>query len=642
MQAAAERAAGFSRSLNDAPWAAPAFGLLVAILSWPVIFSGPGGGLDSSWGAGLYMAVEQGLDFGDEVVWTYGPLGFLGRGDAPLWFDDLGVLSFLYNGLLHIGLCIAIVYSLSRTIGVFAASLAAFVALGILPGAEAPTVIAVALCIPALLPDRPRWAIGAIVYGGSFLAAFECLIKLSIGPPVILICLAALLGARAQARRIATFAGLFVAEFVALWLITGQSLGDLWGYLSGTRQVISGYSEAMGVELLSTRGEYLAVVLLLGFVGFAAVCSWRDGRARLGGAAIAALAGFALFKEGIVRYDVGHMTIFSSTIPVLLLLLPWPRTRVPLAAATAVAVIAAIVITRPEGYYADRLNPIDNVDLARAQAQILFDGDKREGIVEGNRALMKGVYDLSPEQLADLEGRTVAIEPWEIALAWAYDLDWSPLPVMQGYSAYTDELDEMNAEELSSGSGPERIVREGNQPTGHGATYPAIDNRNPAWDPPASSLAILCNYEELSRSSNFQVLGKIPDRCGEPELIGTVGTAFGEAVAVPEPGPGEVIFARIEGAGVEGLEKLKTLLYRADFRMAETNEGTYRLVPDSLGNGLLLRGDPEVSGSAGFEQVPGIENFTLTGREGDLTIEFFRMGVENENGEPEGSPDPQK
>ena len=44
------------------------------------------------------MAVEQGLRFGHEIAFTYGPLGFLNS--RIVFFGDLGVLSFLYGAVL--------------------------------------------------------------------------------------------------------------------------------------------------------------------------------------------------------------------------------------------------------------------------------------------------------------------------------------------------------------------------------------------------------------------------------------------------------------------------------------------------------------------------------------------------------------
>ena len=83
----------------------------------------------------------------------------------------------------------------------------------------------------------------------------------------------------------------------------------------------------------------------------------------------------------------------------------------------------------------------------------------------------------------------------------------------------------------------------------------AIDGRYPAWDPPAQALATLCHFAPISTDDRFQVLARTDDRCGDPQAAGSVVAREGEVVDVPAAGAGEVVFARIEGAGVSGLEK---------------------------------------------------------------------------------------
>src|SRR5919112_2457991 len=59
---------------DPALWAT---GIVVFVLSWPVASIDAEAGLDPSWQIGLHQAVHQGLDFGPEMLFTYGPLGFL-------------------------------------------------------------------------------------------------------------------------------------------------------------------------------------------------------------------------------------------------------------------------------------------------------------------------------------------------------------------------------------------------------------------------------------------------------------------------------------------------------------------------------------------------------------------------------------
>ena len=42
------------------------------------------------------------------------------------------------------------------------------------------------------------------------------------------------------------------------------------------------------------------------------------------------------------------------------------------------------------------------------------------------------------------------LDPSEAAAVWAYELDWRPLPVFQPYIAWTQDLDERNAEAVAS------------------------------------------------------------------------------------------------------------------------------------------------------------------------------------------------
>ena len=69
-------------------------GVLVAAATWNVGFGTPVAGLDTSWVAGLYMATHAGLHFGSDVIWTYGPLGFLAQ--ASVIYRALGVIWFAY------------------------------------------------------------------------------------------------------------------------------------------------------------------------------------------------------------------------------------------------------------------------------------------------------------------------------------------------------------------------------------------------------------------------------------------------------------------------------------------------------------------------------------------------------------------
>ena len=106
---------------------------------------------------------------------------------------------------------------------------------------------------------------------------------------------------------------------------------------------------------------------------------------------------------------------------------------------------------------------------------------------------------------------------------------------------------------------------------------------------------------------------------------------------VPAPGPGEVVFARIGGAGVSGLEKVQTFLFHAGSRHLSVNggEARYRLVPETAGDGLLMRAAPGVVDAGPFSPVPGARSIALEGGASTVTYSFYAERVRSSGRTPE-------
>jgi hypothetical protein len=607
-------------------------GLIVALLGWRVGMNPPGVGLDASWNAGLAMGVEQGLHWGKDIVFTYGPLGFLQT--QLVWFTGQTVLSFLYSGLIYVVFCVGLVWSLRRRLPLPLACLAAFACVAVLPLLEMSLLSAVFACFWLLEEgaERTPRQLDLFVVAGATFAAPAALIKLSTGPLVPLVLLIALIGAAAGARRIVAYLVLLAGELLVLWLGTGQSLGDIPAFISHTIQISSGYSSAMlrSTDVAPwkvTAASIAAMVLTLALLAGAWRAPWRDRRGRWAGALLVGLTAFAIYKEGIVRVDAGHLTVYFANAAILWVAVgfgPGRRWWVP---AIAVLVFAVSLPLRPAGTQ-DNLNFVSNVRFAVDQARNLVSPGRREAAMESGRHGMKGTYALKPGALAALRGHTVAVEPWEAAAAWAYRLDWRPLPIFQNYSAYTPTLDRVNAEAVESSDGPERLLRENQQVVD--AEFPTadLDDRFLGWDPPEQARAVLCNFAPLWEDERWQVLGRVPDRCDPPRSLGTVEAEAGEAVPVPTPGPNGVVYVRIDGAGVSGLERVQTFLFHAASRHATVNGDTrYRLVPETAGDGLLLRAAPGIVETGPFDPVPEAKTLAVEGGSDRITYDFYEFQI---------------
>lgn len=622
------------RGLSESPprrWLSTigALGAIVALLGWRVGMNPPGPGLDSSWNAGLAMAVDEGLSFGKDVVFSYGPLGFLQA--QGLWVDGLSVIAFIWSAAVYVAFCVALVWALRRRLPAAPTVLVAFVLIAVLPLLEAPLLLAVIACVWLLESERSERATRLFVLGAASFAAVEVLVKLSIGPTIAIVLLIALVGARVAWPKLAAFVVLAVVETLGLWLLSGQSLGAIPAFLENTFQIVSGYSTAMlrqtDVPAWEVTAATLAAALVaLGLVAVSWGARYRDRRARWAAVALAALAAFAVFKEGVVRTDAGHLSLFFSNACVLWLAvsLGQARWRWMLAAAAAVALMGLPV----RSGMPTNLDFIANLRYAADQVRSLVSPGRRERLAEEGRAGMQATYQLEPATLAALRDRTVAVEPWEIGAAWAYRLRWQPLPVFQNYSAYTSALDRLNAAAVESPNGPERILRE-NQLLVY-KEFPTLDldNRFWGWDPPEQARAVLCNFVPLRTTERWQVLGRSPNRCGAPRFAGEAHAGSGEAVRVPAPGPRQVVFVRIHGAGVGGLERISTTLLHAALREIVVNGTTgYRLVPETAADGLLMRGGALVAESGPFSPIPQATTIAVKGAGSDLSFSFYRMDV---------------
>jgi hypothetical protein len=151
----------------------------------------------------------------------------------------------------------------------------------------------------------------------------------------------------------------------------------------------------------------------------------------------------------------------------------------------------------------------------------------------------------------------------------------------------------------------------------------------PAWDPPEQNFKIVCNFVPVHEIPTWQVLERVPNRCGPEKLVGEAEADPGEVVKVPQAQRGELVLMKIEGAKIEGLEKLRSLLFRPKIRTATLNSGlvSYQLVPGTTEDGLVVSRDPRLDSKGGFEQLPEVKNIKIEGVSDRLTYKFYGVKV---------------
>jgi hypothetical protein len=608
-------------------------GALVTLLAWP--FSrAVETGLDPSWMHALHLAAEHGLRFGADIVYTYGPLGFLSVPTPPVGITSS--LALLASGLVYVGLAAASLVELRRWLPWWAAIVVAVVLArtwSSLPPFEALQVLAFILGVEIVLgrlvlDDR------LVVVGAGGLSAVAALGKLNVGVFVAAMALVVVLAVvRPWWRGLLGFVAVGGLATAVLWLLTGQSPPDLVAYARGAAEIVAGYSQAMGTDRDPPSRYWIfpvfgAVAITLA-IHAARVARGAPRRRRVALTVLLAILLFAEWKTAFVRGYPGYAfaTLAFAALPLVV------GARRAIALGTLGAIVLAFLAAAPPrtttpGAFLDGPGSVRSA-LGSARDSLL--PWNVSASAERTREALREAYALPESVLAELEGHRTHVEPSEAAVARAYPaIAWSPLPVFQTYHAYTPALDELDAAVLRGDARPERIVREYAE-LADGSGPLTVDHRWYWFDAPATTLERLCRYREVVADARWQVLAPRGASCGEPVSLGSVTVRAGEPVEVPAaPDDRSLVTVRIAPPLEAGLsDRLRSTLFKAREWFVDLDGRRFRLVPGTVGQGLVLAAPPGIAGTGSFDLGPPIRMIAIAadpdghGSSDTLTYAFF-------------------
>jgi hypothetical protein len=583
----------------------------VAMVAWPIDTVRPRVDSEGGWLAALAYAAQHRLQFGDQIAFSYGPLGFL-TAHPYLYYPGLFVLSWLFAVLIQLLLAGVVVTALRRSLPLPLAAVIAAVALSlVIEPALALGVVASALLLTT--PPPPRAWIGRVHTAGlGALTGILLLGKLNQGFELVLLASIAL-AATARRRDALAFVSALLATVVVCWFATGQTLADAWPYARNGAEVILGYAEAMSASDPAYRWTYPAAVALVALTLGLAIDGGRmlAPRRRWALVALCVVHSAFAFKEGFIRHDAGHLLVFFGELLVLIAVLPVRRSRAPALVAALAAAVAAYAFVGGGQLFIRTLDPYANVAAMAAQAQLVASAPHRDRLTAQVRADVASTYGIAPELVEAVGGRTVMLWPFAYGdVAYAYGLHLRPLPALEPYAAYTPALDRLGAELLASTRAPARMLRVTPAVAG------GLDGRHPSFETPAATLAFLCRYRQIAVRPPWQLLARAGDRCGRARTLGTTVARWGAQVSVPPPQrPGSLVLVHISGTEPHGLEQIEGLLLRPPARWIELGGVRYRLVAATAAEGLLLAVPRGLDYPAPFKVAPNPSRIAV-GRDG--------------------------
>lgn len=581
--------------------------LIITIIAAFVPFSPamPGAGLDPSWGFGMNQAMAQGLSFGKEIIFTFGPYASIYTKSYHPLTDFMMVSGSLYLALSY-WVCFGVLMKgvQWRWVLAFCAVLA-----GLLKYIPDSLLLSLPLLVGLLTFKALSSDEGNLV--NSRLAPFYValvfaplgLLPLVKGSILILCGAVAVLCSLffiANRHKLLAIVCLLspLSAMLFFWVASGQSVAALPGYFISMATIITGYTEAMAVD--GKIGEVFLYLIASAFLLLAISIQTKiNNISRLFLFCTYFVFLFISFKAGFVRHDDGHTINSGTSILIAALLLPFvfnTRLNLPVIffAILVWFCIGSNYLKTPmesfrrntESTYSSMWYGIKNRIESKNWPRVEFDAAVNSLRKQASFPVLPGTTDIYSFNQSYLiaSGNT-----------------WSPRPMFQSYSVYTPALAAINRKHLLGNKAPDNIIFK----------VEPIDGRIPSIEDGASWPILMVNYRPASMENDFLFLQKkenISD-IEEPLKLTSEKHTFGESVNLPQSS--QPIFAQIEIKPTI-LGRVANVLFKpSQLRISlELNNGIkkqYRIITGMAKSGFMI--SPLIENTAEFGMLYGERGF---------------------------------
>lgn len=416
--------------------------------------------LDSSWRQALGKFLMEGRQFGTDVVFTYGPLGFaMGK---TYWGDHWGLL-IVWHAVQAVVFSAMVYWHAYRLTGYSRMFCFIFFFLFGLSYQDAMHMSIMALAGMELIRRSSgpwRWSSVALLT----LLAVLSLVKFT---NLLLGFFLVLLAGSLEIWRTRRFSGarlpaVFLGLFVLGWMLCGQHVGNLPAYFRSSLDISGGFQDAMGYPCpapqlyfgLTVAGLMIAYL----FINFLT----SPDRLRNVALSLGALAYLYLnWKHGFIRADGHQIGFYYAALTIIvtapLLLEDAPRLR---RLKTLVLVAAALVsLCGMEAVLPGLVRGILAATQAKVDLNVSFALGKTytRNIYEGKLEAERNSVELRKTKAA--VGRSsLDVLGFEQAVAIYNQFNYQPRPVFQGYLAFSPYLSKLNYDYYASDRAPEFVL----------------------------------------------------------------------------------------------------------------------------------------------------------------------------------------
>jgi hypothetical protein len=438
--------------------------------------------LDPSWISALNYVKIQGLTWGKDFAFTYGPLSYLstrvgwGQTRESLLLFDL----FYY---LNFTTIFFITFKKSQNkwlTGVLIAAIAI-----ILPhyfgAANAFVLLAFLLFWIRLSLDNNKPLI--YVFQASILVLLF-FIKFNTGLISFILFIAAIVyKLMSKKDKPLYLIGYLFLPFIIIYFSAAFLNVEISSYISSALEIVSGFNDVMYLERsFGDRHLFAILILLLSLtILFYNVFNNKEKPLlkRLFIVFIFSISGYVLYKQAFVRADEGHILEFFNYILLMIFCIYdfhiEINKKIPKGMLVVIVIISVFFVNKIDA------NPF-NFEVKLSKPGYL------EGFESFTDSSSVHLFPNNNQLTQNIKNRigknTIDTYPWNTQLLLENKFNFTPRPVFQSYTAYTPALEEKNFEHYSSDKAPKFVLYD----------YGSVDDRYPLFDETKLNMVLTKNY----------------------------------------------------------------------------------------------------------------------------------------------------
>ncbi len=492
----------------------------------------------------LSYAHQQGWHFGTDIVFTYGPWGYLvNRHFIPDQYVMQMVVLILLSLLVATGVCL-VAWRLTPLWRLLIVTLFVHLTANIDPRTDL-IIYSGILCWGWLCLVASGGSLLFCLFCFALIAVFGIMVKANFLFVALISSLTISIDSLLKKRvAVAILLPLALGAFLTLaWLSAGQSLLQLRPFFSNSWLIIQGYDQVVGLDGPATFRTRGLLVTILGLSAIAIRALAVDpsmpgislGRIPWRTAAVTAwlsLLLFVVWKHAFVRADLYHMGFLFGLVPLLVLsieLLPCSSPNALLfSRCLAVACCAMAVLTVQSLFFSSFKSSLAQPFISlRANLAVLwrpsvFQQHRRQKYEEARSAArLPGISEKIGQSTVDVFGQ-------EQCYAILNNFNYRARPVFQSYLTFNDRLARLNEQFYLSAGAPQYVLFRLN----------ASDRNFPPLEDALLLRHLLLNFSLVMAEAPFLLLESKTFHSAKLKLQHQASASLNEAVPLPENNEG--------------------------------------------------------------------------------------------------------